>query len=276
MSSVGTRAKVLEKVGAAIARRREDRTVDAPVLAEGTAQVAALGDTATTDSPRRRLWPWAAGTVAVALVGTFGYQAYSTRAERAELEAQYPIVATAADNVVLAREAARWSAGRDRLLANLAAFDAPAVGSMTGVGACPIAKATSSTSQLDEEAGAIDPDAAVTTRIILLPGEELDGLDVVARPEIDAMLAAAARRRFRTAEARAHVLDAMSGAFVVARLRTYAHGVAAGTAYAFDPATGALRCAGAFRTEADSSTTDLSKRTEDAILTSLRGVSVPL
>ena len=112
----------------------------------------------------------------------------------------YPIVATAADDVVLARETERWWVGRERLLATLAAFDAPAIESMTGVGACPVAKATSSATTVDDGA-TIDPDAAIATRLILLPGEALDGLDVVARAEIDAMLAAADRGRFRTAEA---------------------------------------------------------------------------
>jgi hypothetical protein len=274
MSTLETREQVLERVGAAIARRRDDSVVDGlptPVLAEGTAPVVA---TTATHSPRRRLWPWAAGTAVVALVGTFGYQQYSARAQRAEHEARYPIVATAADHVVLEREADRWRAGRDRLLANLAAFDAPAVEAMTGVGTCPIAKATTSATDV-EDAGAIDPDAVISTRMILLPGEELDGLDVVARTEIDAMLAAADRARFRTADARDHVLAAMSGAFVVARLHTFSHGVAAGTAYAFDPATGALRCAGAFRTDAEPSQ-ELSERTEGAILDSLRAVSISL
>lgn len=277
MSTVETREQVMEKVGLAIARPREESVVDGmplPVLAEGTAPVIAHVEATASNSPRRRLWPWAAGTAVVALVGTFGYQHVSARAERAQHEARYPIVATAADNVVLERETERWRAGRERLLANLAAFDAPAIESMTGIGACPLAKATSSAASVDD-GSTIDPDAAIATQLILLPGEELDGLDVVARTEIDAMLAAAARGRFRTAEARDHVLASLSGALVVARLHTFSHGVAAGTAYAFDPATGALRCSGSFRTDADpSSIHDLTSRTEDTILDSLRGVSV--
>ena len=90
------------------------------------------------------------------------------------------------------------------------------------------------------------------------------------------MLAAAARGRFRTAEARDHVIEAMGGGFVVARLHTFSSGVAAGTAYAFDPATGALRCAGGFRTVGDASVIrDFSAQTEREILGSLRAVSAP-
>lgn len=267
MMSPRTREKVVQQVGDAIARRarRAPTLADgrpAPVLAEGTAPV-----TVPVVTKSRRLWPWAAGAAVVAMVGTLGYAQLSTDGHRAQLEADYPIVATAAERVVLEREAERWTAGRDRLLANLAAFAAPPVDAMAGVGACPLVAATVGATDVDD-AGAIDPDAAITTQLVLLPGEQLGGLDVVARPELDAMLAAAGRGRFRTAAARDHVLAALAGAFVVAHLDTYAASSATGTAYAFDPRTGELRCSGTFQAQGD------ARATERAILGALRAVSL--
>lgn len=267
MMSPRTREKVVQQVGDAIARRRPPTLADGrptPVLAEGTAPVPVPVD--TTRLPRRsRRLAWVAGAAVVAMVGTLGYAQLSTDGHRAQLEADYPIVATAAEHVVLEREAERWTAGRERLLASLAAFEAPAVDAMAGVGACPLAAATVGATDTDD-AATIDPDAAITTQLVLLPGEQLTGLDVVARPELDAMLAAAERGRFRTAAARDHVLAALSGAFVVAHLDTYTASSATGTAYAFDPRTGELRCSGTFQAQGD------ARATERAILGALRAV----
>ncbi|HVK87098.1 MAG TPA: hypothetical protein VM513_23420 [Kofleriaceae bacterium] len=260
----------MQRVGDVIARGPRPHSPDVvdgspvPVFAEGTAPVAMPEQ--MTNPPRRRLWPWAAGTAVVAMVGTLGSWQYSKRAHRAELEARYPVVATTAEQVVLDREVDRWRTGRERLLANLAAFDAPDLATMAGVGECAHAKATSGDAAIDD-VNDLDPDATIATRMVLLPGEQLEGLDVSARIEIDAMLAAAERGRFRTVAARDHVLASLGGAFVVARLHTYSSGIAAGTAYAFDPATGTLRCAGAFHTQADPAST------ERAILGALRAVS---
>ncbi len=195
---------------------------------------------------------------------------------RAAYEDTFPIVADAGDRAVLHEDAERWSRGKARLLARLAQFTPPPLETLTGAGACPL--------EIDDAIAAPttdDPDAAASTRMIVLPGESLDGLDVIARDEIDRMVAASQRGRFRTDEGRSRVLRAIRGAFVVAvvdehqvpgqdREGAVRSGTAAGVAYAFDPATGALRCAGSFRATADEDSFESS--TIHAISSSLRAI----
>jgi hypothetical protein len=155
-------------------------------------------------------------------------------------------------------------------------FSPPALETLTGAGACPFAIDDTTDVPTSD-----DPDAAVSTRMIVLPGESLDGLDVIARDEIDRMIAASERGRFRTAEGKTRVLRAIGGGFVVAMITEHQipgqgpdgaprMGAAAGVAYAFDPATGALRCAGPFRTTADEGSFEAS--TIRAISKSLRAI----
>ncbi len=241
------------------------------ILAEGTAPVAM--PSAVTSAPR--IWPWLAGAVVAA--GAFtAYLLLAQRSERAAFEERFPIVADAGERDTLDQGAARWSHGKARLLASLSQFTPPALDTLTGAGACPLA-----IDRTNDLPTTDDPDAAITTRLIVLPGESRDGLDALASDEIERMLAAAERARFRTDEGRTRVLQTIRGAFVVAMIAEHTVpglgregdvqlGSAVGTAFAFDPGTGALRCAGSFRTSADEKTFEASTIT--AIASSLRAV----
>ena len=278
------RIEVVRRVGAAIARSPASPT--APILAEGSV-ACALPQVATTGPRRRRAvrsWAVAAVVLAVATAGLLGLAArHATRSD----DARFPLVATADERASLEREGARWRRGKARLLTALAAFDAPSLDRLTGVGACPLGLAAppiDGRAELEARGHdpAVDGDADVSTRLVVLPGEALDGLDALARPELDAMLAAAARGRFRTEAGRAHVLHALASAFLVVTLDEYrgpasrpqaalTPGVAAGTAYLFEPSTGTLRCAGRFRAES-TSMDDLEVQTDRAIARSLRSI----
>jgi hypothetical protein len=231
-----------------------------PVLAEGTAPVAIRYQPARTP---RRVWPY---VVAVAVSGAAalgGYTVYAKREARRDLERRYPIAATASEQTQLANGSARWSQGRSRLLASLAAFDAPELATLKGVGACTLSITTGASPSDDR-------DLDISLRRVILPGESFGDLASIARPEIDHLIAAAERGRFQTIAGRDHVVRSLGGAFVVVRVDerrlpeldrahdAIAPGVLAGTAYAFDPASGALRCAGAFRATSSESIGSLS------------------
>ena len=259
--------------------------VPSPVLAEGTAPITSILAEGTAPYPivrtepaadARRIWPWLTGALVLAATTVTGYVMLAQRAERTAYEDKFPIVVDASDRAVLHDEGERWSRGAPRLLATLTRFTPPALETMTGAGACPL--------EIDDAVAAPttdDPDAAASTRMIVLPGESLAGLDVIARDEIDRMIAASERGRFRTDEGKSRVLRAIRGSFVVAMITEHQvpgqgregavqSGTAAGVAYAFDPATGALRCAGSFRTTADEDSFESS--TIRAISSSLRAI----
>ncbi len=243
-----------------------------PVLAEGTAPVAI----SYRPAPRRR-WPFVAAAIGVAAIAVASYAVYAKRDARRELEVRYPIAATATEQTQLANGAARWNQGRSRLLATLAAFDAPELATLKGVGAC-----TLDTSRSDDEIARAalvsdgespawdDRDLDVSLRHMILPGETLGDLTALARPEIDQLITASERGRFQTIAGRDHILHALAGAFVIVRVDelrmpeldrahdTIAPGTIAGTAYAFDPSSGSLRCAGAFRASSSSNIGTLS------------------
>lgn len=223
--------------------------VPLPILAEGTAPITSILAEGTAPYPvvrtepvgeLRRIWPWVTGTIVLAGAIVTAYLLLALRAERVAYEDKFPIVVDARDRESLEGDAERWTHGRPHLLATLARFRPPALDTLTGAGACPL--------EIDDGIAAPttdDPDAAASTRMIVSPGESLDGLDVLARDEIDRMVAASERGRFRTDEGKSRMLRAIRGAWVVALINEPT--AAAGVAYAFDPATGALRCAGAFR-----------------------------
>lgn len=232
-----------------------------PVLAEGTAPVAIPYRPAP-----RRVWPFVAAAVGVAIAATGAYAVFAKREARRDLEARYPIAATADEATQLANGAARWSKGKTRLLATLASFDAPELATLKGVGACTLATARSHGELARASLGADgespswdDRDLDVSLRHMILPGESSDDLAAVARREIDQLLVASKRGRFQTVAGRDHVLHSLGGAFVIVRVDemrlpeldrardTIAPGALAGTAYAFDPASGSLNCAGTFR-----------------------------
>lgn len=259
--------------------------VPVPILAEGTAPITSILAEGTAPYPivrtepvadARRIWPWLTGTMVVVGAAITGYLLLAERAERAAYEDTFPIVVDPSERAALHDDAERWSRGKTRLLATLTRFTPPALATLTGAGACPL--------EIDDAVAAPttdDPDAAASTRVIVLPGESLDGLDVIARDEIDRMLAASERGRFRTDEGKTRVLRAIRGAFVVATITEHQApgtgregaaraGTAAGVAYAFDPATGALRCAGSFRTSSDEDSFEPS--TIRAISSALRAI----
>jgi len=248
--------------------------ITATILAEGTAPYAiALPEPITS---ARRAWPWAAGAVVLVAAAITGYVLLAQQRERTAFDERFPIIVETADRAALDHDAARWSAGKGRLLATLARFAPPSLDTLTGAGACPLA--------IDGELAVIetdDPDAAVSARLIVLPGESVDGLDVLARDEIERMIAAAERGRFRTDGGKAAVLRALRGALVVAMITDHVApgqgrdgaprtGTVTGVAYAFDPATGALRCAGSFRASSDEQAFEAS--TIRAIGSSLRAI----
>lgn len=259
--------------------------VPLPILAEGTAPITAILAEGTAPYPivrsepvadARRIWPWLTGSIVLAAAAVTGYVMLAQRAERAAYEDKFPIVVDASDRAALDHDAEQWTRGKARLLAALTRFTPPALDTLTGAGACPL--------EIDAAIAAPttdDPDAAASTRMIILPGESLDGLEVLARDEIDRMITASARGRFRTDEGRTRVLSAIRSAFVVAMITEHRvpgldregavqAGTAAGVAYAFDPTTGALRCAGSFRSTADEDSFESS--TIRAISSSLRAI----
>jgi hypothetical protein len=273
-----------------------------PVLAEGTAPVAIPYRPAP-----RRAWPFVVAGIAVVAAAVGAYVVITKRDARREIDARYPIAASADESTQLANGAARWNRGKGRLLATLAAFDAPDLATLKGVGACTLATART-TDELaraaitsDGEAPSWDDrDLDISLRHTILPGETLGDLAAIARPEIDHLVDSANRARFATIAGRDHVLHALGGAFVLVRVSelqlpeldrardSIAPGVVAGTAYAFDPATGALRCAGMFRAGSSNigalssfagldranaaAIRDFEAQTEAAIVSSLRSV----
>ncbi len=146
----------------------------------------------------------AASALAVALT------LYARAARREELEHRYPIVAEGAVAQTLDRELSRWTTGKPRLVRALARFDAPALGSLVGAGACALTG----------------------------PGLRFAaGADLVPEVSeaIDEMLDVARRGRFASAEALDQLVAQLTGPVTVV------HGA---VTYAFDPATGTLVCAG--------------------------------
>jgi hypothetical protein len=256
------------------------------VLAEGSVPITSISELADGTRPvvvlaahpaaRRRIGPWVAAAGALVATAGTAFVLLAARQERSDVATTYPIVTDATERSALDQDAARWARGKGRLLGALARFAPPALETMTGAGACALA--------IDDTAANVtsdDPDAAVTTRAVVLPGESLDGLDALARDEIDHMLAAAERGRFRTDEGRRRMVRSLASSFVVARITSSnpLPGPATGIAYAFDPATGSLRCAGSFQvtppttaTDSDATATSFETSMMRSITASLRSV----
>ncbi|MDB4960908.1 MAG: hypothetical protein JWP01_907 [Myxococcales bacterium] len=272
--------RVAGRPGGESRSRHETHGSPAPVavLAEGSQAVTRLDALAEGTRPivmrPPARWPWVAGAGALVATGVTAFMLLAARTERADLETTYPVIADAAERSALAADSERWTRGMPRLLGALGRFSPPALETMTGAGACELTIDDTAASPTSD-----DPDAAVTTRVIVLPGEALDGLDVLARDEIDHMIAAAERGRFRTDEGRQRIVRSLASSFVVARITssTPLPGPATGVAYAFDPATGALRCAGSFRVgpaigESDAATQTFETSMMRSIAASLRSV----
>jgi len=179
----------------------------------GTAQHAVVAEgTVPVRLPSAR--PWLRFTIASVIVLSIAtiaaYVLYVRAARQEAFEAQYPVVASAPDADVIARQAARWSAGEPRLLRSLAAFTAPSLESLVGAGGCPFT----------------GPGVTVAVASDLGP---------TVREAIAAILASANRGRFASEAAVTEVIGQLTGPLVV---------TARGIRYAFDPATGELACAG--------------------------------
>ena len=222
-----------------------------PVLAEGTAPVAI----AYRPARATKKWPFVVGAALVIATGALAYTLHGTREAKRELELRYPIAAAPDETAALESGVARWTKGRTRLLANLGAFDPPALSTLKGVGACPLETRVA----IAEPLPADDRDLALSTSRLVGPSEAIGDL-----ADVDQLIASAQRARFRTELGRDHVLELLGSAFVVVRLDEMhgpeldrAHdsivpGTMSGTAYAYDPATGELRCAGSFRASSTS------------------------
>jgi hypothetical protein len=198
------------------------------------------------------------GGIAAICVGVVGFLLH--RRTQQILEADYPVVALASQRATLESGARTWAAGRATLLANLAAFHPP--DELRGTAACPLSielpiggepPIPESFASLAVESQ--DPDSHIES--MLEVNGELPGR---VGSQIEAFLEAAERGRFRTATGRDHLLRAISSPLVVLKLTddqdpelateegldVFRPGHRAGTAYVFDPQTGALRCAGRF------------------------------
>lgn len=215
-----------------------------PVLAEGTAPVAV----AYRPAPRRA-WPFVVAGLVLAAIGVAGHVIHAKREARRELEARYPIAATAGEQAQLEAGADRWSNGR--LLAAIASFEAPDLATLKGVGACTLQTAN-------------------VSRHTIQRGDTMRDLAASARLEIEQLVEAARRERFASVDDKQQTLRALAGAFLVVRVDemrepeldrahdSIAPGIFAGTAYAFDPASGDVRCAGTFRVTSGSEIRSLS------------------
>jgi hypothetical protein len=158
----------------------------------------------------RSVRPLLVGIAVVSVALVVAYAMYARAAKREALEAQFPVVVEGSEAQTIERETVRWTHGKSRLLRALAAFDAPALDSLVGSGACELAG-----SGLRFTAGAdLVDDASVA---------------------IDEMLSLARRGRFASIAARDGVIDQLTGRVIV---------VAGSVSYAFEPATGSLVCAG--------------------------------
>ncbi len=198
--------------------------------------VAALPDPATLRPSRRR---WLAGVaIGVVLVGVVvvALLVRRDRANAAALRAAYPEAAEPAQAVALAVRAEHWRSGRARVRETLRRFYPAAPADLNLAGPCRWQLASPRI---------VAPDAVHPQRFAARGAF----VDEVVR-YIDEVVAAGRRGRFATA-GEADVLAAvLTGPIVVTTSGgpRVAEGAVreAGVAYAFDPATGALVCAGEF------------------------------
>jgi hypothetical protein len=226
------------------------------------------------------VWPsLAAASLLAGLTAVAAYAVHARATDRAGFAQRYPVVAADDDRDALARNVARWSHGRDRLLAQLARFTAPPLATLTGAGACPLLTEDATVPAVADPSGhaiteaATDPDAAIELRVVVLPGEARVGLDALARPELDALIAAGTRGRFQSEAGYRRVVAGLEGGFTVAVLDELVEpGHAAGTAYVLDPGSGAVRCAGSFRVESLADGPSLEAATVKAITSSVRAI----
>jgi hypothetical protein len=216
---------------------------------------------------RRRVWPWlAGGGIAVAGI-SIGVYVLHARNEAEQLAKEYPIAATSRAELLLERHAPAWD--RDRIVGALGTWTPAPIASLTQGGSCPLGLAVPRGSATDEantdedrEPASFrallekhdDPDLAVTRWLVAGPG-----LADRAATQVDTLLAAADRKRFRSIDAQERIVDTIASPLLVVQLDLdlepqladadrdrFQGGARRGTAYAFDPRTGTLTCAGAF------------------------------
>lgn len=199
-------------------------------------EVVALPDPATLRPARGR---WIVGiAIGLVLVGAVvvALLVRGDRADAAALRAAYPVAAEPAPALALAVKAEQWRRGRPRVRETLRRFYPAALGDLSPAGPCRWQLASPTI---------VAPDAVHPQRFAARGAF----VDEVVR-YIDEVVAAGRRGRFATA-GEADVLAAvLAGPIVVTTSggpRAADGSVReAGVAYAFDPATGTLACAGEF------------------------------
>lgn len=223
---------------------------------------------------KRRLWPWlvAVGITGAALAG--GLMLWERSKARHRFETEFPVVATSTERTLLAREAKAWTKGKQKLVAALGTFDPSTVRVRPDAAACPLFQNTTSASAVD--AANLDQSKTpkswaerignVQDRERLVGLRLTHGAELVAKAEeqIDLMLGAAKRGRFRGELARERVIGMIGDdALIVFDLKSdrtpeiqtgiegkeFVSGYLEGNAFAFDRETGELRCAGQFQAE---------------------------
>jgi hypothetical protein len=266
------------------------------VLAEGTAPVAIPYHA----PPRRKTATVVAlGAGAAILVAGIAIASSIKSRDTRAMTKRYPVAATAAEKTQLADRAAAWTRGKRAMLSTING-GLPALADLKGVGACTIVHARSTEELAIQPSSSLDDsDLAISTRMTVAAGHEREIVGMLS-PSVDQLISSAQRARFRTPAGKAHVLAQLANAPLVIRVDqrrepeldrehdTVAPGVLAGTAYAFDPATGALRCAGSFRATSpavptlsryagldaaeDAARADFALAVESAVVGSLRSI----
>lgn len=201
-----------------------------------------------------KVWPFLVA-IAAGAAGVAGFIVHRKHARERELfEARYPITATTDQAKLLETEAARWRAGKTAQIEAVGTLPDP--DSLTGSAACTLSlEVPPAADIIVTDDGGADPEELVHPTLAADPE-----LRTHVAEQIDRMVAAAERGRFHNTRGQSNVLRAISMPLVVLALTVdnapavsedrlsdeYISGLRAGTAYAFDPATGKLRCAGTF------------------------------
>ncbi len=227
---------------------------------------------------RRTLWPYALAIGAVAVGVTAAYFWKQRMDAKDRLESEYPILPSPSDRLTIRSELPVWAKGKDKLVAAIKAFDPAQVRLAASDAKCPIGQSAVSAGEVESRnwdqdvapdsmaeviAAVRDPDGDLVRRLRVGPE-----VAVMAKGRLDTMIAAARRGRFRSHEGRLAIVDALDNdALIVVDFRvdtmpkierdhgapSFIGGYRVGYAFAFDRATGALRCAGKFEAHSSQS-----------------------
>jgi hypothetical protein len=239
-----------------------------------TCQVVTGGNQTPQLSPpsldvRRALWPYAlaAGAVVAGMTAAYFWKQHADARDR--FESEYPIAPSQSERLTIRSELPVWAKGKDKLVATLKAFDPAQVRLAASDAKCPIGQSAVSEGEIESRnldqdvapdsmaeviAAVRDPDGDLVARLHVGPE-----LGATAKGRLDTMIAAARRGRFKSHEGRLAIVDALDNdALIVVDFRidnapkidrdhgapSFMGGYRTGYAFAFDRATGALRCAG--------------------------------